>query len=266
MSSLEVVMSSPGAAPQLIALEAFGVRLALGSSEPDLFERLREVTPPGAKPCPPDAVEHTLLLLREPDGYRVVFSEGGTGFMCRDVEHAMAMMDGQMRVHVATHAPDRVFLNAGVVALNEHAIVLPGIPLTGKSKLVAALVDRGAVYYSDEYAVLDVHGLVEPFARSVRVRGEPPRVPTKCGGDPVPVAVVARLPYRSGAELRTAELSSAEGIVMLMEHALTAVDRPAETLAVLRRLSAQALLFDGVRGESVDAADFLLDVALGLGG
>jgi hypothetical protein len=265
MSHLDVVMSSPAVTPQLISLEAYGVRFALGSSEPELFERLAEVMPPGARPCPPDAVEHTLLLLREPEGYRVQFTEGGGAFSCRDLEHALAMMDGQMRVHVATHAPDRFFINAGVVAVNEHAIVLPGISLTGKSKLVAALVDCGAVYYSDEYAVLDAHGLVHPFARSLRVRGEPPRLPTERGGDPVPVAVVARLPYRSGAELRTAQLSSAEGIVMLMEHALTAIDRPAETLAVLRRLCEHALLIDGVRGEAEAAAGFLLDTASELG-
>jgi hypothetical protein len=50
------------------------------------------------------------------------------------------------------------------------AIVLPGRSFAGKTTLTAALLRRGAEYYSDEYAVLDHGGRVHPFARPLRVR------------------------------------------------------------------------------------------------
>ena len=35
-------------------------------------------------------------------------------------------------VHIANHAPDRVFMHAGVVGWNQRALVLPGASFAGK--------------------------------------------------------------------------------------------------------------------------------------
>ena len=67
-------------------------------------------------------------------------------------------------VHVANYAPDRVFVHAGVVAWRGRALVLPGTSFAGKTTLVAELVRAGAIYYSDEYAVLDEQGRVHPYS------------------------------------------------------------------------------------------------------
>src|SRR5205814_290720 len=76
-----------------------------------------------------------------------------------------------LRLFVAAQAKDRVFVHAGVVAARGGAIVIPGRTFTGKSTLVAALVEAGAAYYSDEYAVLDERGRVHPFAKPISIRG-----------------------------------------------------------------------------------------------
>jgi len=57
-----------------------------------------------------------------------------------------------------------------VVAWRGRAILLPGRSYVGKSTLVMELVRAGAVYYSDEYAVLDARGRVHPFAQPVALR------------------------------------------------------------------------------------------------
>ena len=66
-------------------------------------------------------------------------------------------------MHLAERARNRIFIHAGVVGWQGRAIVIPGRSFSGKSTLVAALLQAGATYYSDEFAVLDGRGYVHPF-------------------------------------------------------------------------------------------------------
>ena len=63
---------------------------------------------------------------------------------------------------VAAALPDRVAVHAGVVAFAGRAVVIPGPSHSGKSTLVQALVEAGATYLSDEFALLDEAGRVWP--------------------------------------------------------------------------------------------------------
>lgn len=235
------------------------MRFALGANEQSLFARLREVMPPGARPCPPDAAEHTILLLLADDGYRIEVPENG-GMRCRDLEFAVGLLDAQVRQLLAMHAPGRFFVEAGVVAVDGRAIVMPGPSMTGKSSLVAALVDRGASYYSDTFAIFDGEGLVYPFARPIPSRGE--HQPGLCGEEPLPVGVVVRVPYRSDGEWQTGPRTRGEGLLLLMEHAVAARERPVETVRALRRVSEHALFLDGHRVDAAEAAANILKVAM----
>ena len=49
--------------------------------------------------------------------------------------------------------------------------MLPAPSFGGKTTLVAALVRAGAIYYSDEFAVLDEQGFVHPYAKPLSIRG-----------------------------------------------------------------------------------------------
>jgi hypothetical protein len=60
-----------------------------------------------------------------------------------------------LRIYVGLHAPNQIFIHAGVVAHEGRVIVIPGLCMAGKATLVLALVRAAAVYYSDEFAVLD---------------------------------------------------------------------------------------------------------------
>ena len=72
-----------------------------------------------------------------------------------DKNFALDEIEARIRVQVATSSETRVFVHAGVVGWHGRAIVIPGESRSGKSELVTALVQAGATYYSDEYAVLD---------------------------------------------------------------------------------------------------------------
>jgi hypothetical protein len=257
------VPESQASASQLIGMESYGLRFAIGSDVPELFARMDALVPPGANRIPVEMADRTIQILREDDGYRVVFEDGGLEFRCFDPEHAITLLEGQIRQFVAGRTLDHYFINAGVVAIDGRAIILPGISLTGKSTLVAALLDRGAVYYSDEFAVLDDDGLVHPFAGPLKIRGAAPRLPGARGEGPVPVGLVARLPYRRTGTLRTTRISRAEGTVMVMEYQLSTLSRPSETLEVLRKVSSNAVFIDGERGEVDEAADALLELLHG---
>ena len=195
---------------------------------------------------------------------------------------ALGSLDALLRMHVAVHARDRIFVHAGVVGHRDRAIVLPSPTMTGKTTLVAALVQAGAVYYSDEYAVLDERGLVHPYAKPLSIRGADyysdvyaadaergaaelaatERAVESLGGAagaaPLPVGLIAITRYRPGAVFRPRQCSAGEGSLALLSNTVPARERPAEALAVIARAVEKALVLDGERGDAAEAASVLL--------
>ena len=53
------------------------------------------------------------------------------------LELALVVLDGHLRALVALHAPDRIFVHAGVVTHGGRTIVIPGKSFTGKTTLSA---------------------------------------------------------------------------------------------------------------------------------
>src|SRR5262249_31072298 len=87
-----------------------------------------------------------------------------------DLVMQLDLLRALLELRIATNAPSRIFVHAGVVEWRGHAILFPGRSRSGKTTLVAALLRAGAKYYSDEFAVLDAAGRVHPWARPLRMR------------------------------------------------------------------------------------------------
>jgi hypothetical protein len=145
---------------------------------------------------------------------------------------------------------------------------MPGRTFAGKTTLVRSLVEAGAVYYSDEFAVLDETGRVHPYARPLSYRppdGGPSvdyRVDETGGavGDqPLPVGLVIFAKYRPGAEFDPQPLSPGAGALTLLEHAVPAQNRPDQTIRHISRAVAGATVLHGERGEADEVAPRLLD-------
>lgn len=170
-------------------------------------------------------------------------------------------------MYIALHAPEFVFVHAGVVGVGERAIILPGRSFAGKTTLVAALVKAGAEYWSDEYAVLDADGLVHPYPKPLSVRinntretDEQPveNLGGRAGDRALPVAVIAFTNYHPGAAWALRSCTVGEGAVKLLEHSVAARSRPAQVLAAVRRAVADALVLEGDRGDADQGASTLL--------
>jgi hypothetical protein len=183
-----------------------------------------------------------------------------------DLELALMLLDSQVRLHLGRKAPDTIFIHAGVVAHRRAAIVMPGASFAGKTTLVAALVRAGATYHSDEFAVIDEHGLVHPYAKPVTVRDEDKTQtdhPLESlgwtpGSEPLPVGAIVVTSYRPDAEWRPRRLSAGEGAMALLANAVPARERPAQVMRALSRAAADAIAIESERGEADVVVPLLL--------
>lgn len=173
-----------------------------------------------------------------------------------------------IRVTVAEFAVGKVFLHAGVVGVNERAIILPARSFQGKTTLVAELVKNGATYYSDEYAVLDENGYVYPFPKSLSVRGiiddfTQTDMPVEefggvAGTKPLPVALVLITAYKKNARWKPRELSPGQGIMEILPHTLPIRNKPEFTLNVLNNVAERAIITKTMRAEAKKTARLLI--------
>ena len=179
----------------------------------------------------------------------------------RTADALCAAVRKQLEQHVAEHSPTHVFVHAGVVVVNGRAIVLPGRSFTGKSTATEALVDAGATYYSDEYAVLDTDGLVHAFPRPINRRtGEGVAlVRLDGGGPPVPAGTVALARYVAGAEWRPVPVDTGEAVLQVIEQTVGARTDPPRVLHCLTAALERATVLRGERGDAATFARLLLD-------
>jgi hypothetical protein len=202
-----------------------------------------------------------------PDAYEV--TSGGLPSMAHaTLEVALTMLDSQMRLYIAASARDWLFVHAGVVARDGRALAIPGDSFSGKTTLVRALVEAGATYYSDEYAVLDGGGAVHPYARPLSIRGgdddatrerQPAEIGAVAGEEQAALGVVVVTRYREGGQWQPKRLSTGQGLIELMANTVPAQERPEESLRTLRRAVAGATVLQSDRGEAGPVASALLD-------
>lgn len=252
-----------------LAFEAFGVKVSLGTNRPDLLERLRALVPPGAVACPPSEAGRRFRLDADDAGRCTVSFGEGKESVARglELELAVGILDAQVRVYLGSKAGEVVFVHAGVVAHEGVAIALPGKSFAGKTMLVAALVEAGATYYSDEFAVIDEQARVHPYAKPLSVRGGEEQLQTDHaleslgwtpGAEPLPLALIAVTTYRPGAEWRPRRMSPGEGAMALLANAVPAQLRPGQVMRFVSQAASNAVAIESPRGEAADVAPLIL--------
>ena len=205
-------------APHQIPFEAFGLELRFCTNSPELMERVQSILPPGWRRIPRSTRQIRIGLL---EGDNEIYSihydsltddgESRVLICIHDApgrEYALTMLETQLSTIIATESRDFVTVHAGVVADGDRAIVIPGMSFSGKTTLVLALVQAGAVYYSDEYAMFHEDGRVHPYARQLSSR--PPNrdaVDLKvehlggvAGTEPLPIGMVILTRFRPGGD------------------------------------------------------------------
>jgi hypothetical protein len=207
-------------------------------------------------------------ILAEDDGTYSVFKDRARVSDSQTLELSLIMLEGQLRGHVAYQSPDRTFVHAGAVGHEGRALIFPGHSFAGKTTLVAALVRAGAVYYSDEFAVLDADGLVHPYPKPLSLRDEPAAGQAEtnveelggvAGVEPLPLGLAVFTYYRPGAEFRPDSISPGAAALELVSHTVSVRARPDAAMRALTRALADATALKGQRGEAHEIADRLLE-------
>lgn len=265
-----------------------GIRLGLRANNAQTLERLLPHLPPGWKVSSQPVVERLYSIIinaadvaTEPKApvrrFNLLYGDSTRLARALETEQILEAFETDVQLYVAENALRRVFVHAGVVGWRGRAILLPGRSFSGKTTLVAELVQAGATYYSDEYAVLDAQGRVHPYPRLLSMRsataydemarGLPMTKPTRLtatqlggrvGRQPLPVGLVVLSEYKPRAKWCPRPVSAGQGALGLLANTVSARRQPTVVLATLRQATRQARVIQSARGEVADVAEAIL--------
>ncbi len=242
--------------PETITISAHGVQVTVAAAESSVLRTLCDVLPRGwsasSRAREADTGHSDLTVLRLDHRYRIR-DASGREYGCPERELAVWMLRRQVGRHVAARLVGRTVLRAAVVLHESGAILLPALALAGTSTLVDALVDLGARFRSDDYAVIDPEGSVVDSAGTL---GEAPH------SEPLPmrVALVALAVYSKAATWSPTALSEAQAVVALTPYAVSLGERPGEAIVALHHVVSGATLLQGERGDAQSTAKALIDL------
>ena len=257
-----------------LALSGYGIAIRLvDASGDDLLGRLGDTLPPELVSCATldgRAVSYVVTVDTRRHaggrrGYRVT-REGVEVCGAAADEDVLEWLRRDIDVTVVQGSPEMLFVHAGVVGWRGLAIVILGRSHTGKSTLVAELVQRGAVYYSDEFAAFDERGRVHPYRRRLTLRDvsegamslnlardDAPR-------DALPLGLIVAGSYQPRAAWRPTVLRGTQAVLPIIDGTILARERPARTLRIAARVSSTAVTLQGPRGEAGEVALDLLEL------
>lgn len=99
--------------------------------------------------------------------------DGKAPFKPLPLSQAYPMFEWGLNWCISHHAHQYLMIHAAVIERNGLAVVMPGVPGTGKSTLCAALVQRNWRLLSDELALVSVEdGMLTALARPVGLKNE----------------------------------------------------------------------------------------------
>jgi hypothetical protein len=251
------------------------VRLGVRTNAPAILERLESCLPPGWRPSRSAVVDELFSVWVDPADAATrpsrVYVGARRRVRTRDLGHAFAVLESELRQSLAARSRQRTFVHAGVVGWRGKAIVVPGRSRSGKTTLVAEMVRAGASYLSDEFAILDPRGRVHPFPKPLSIRGaggcdlhvSRPSAEDLGGRSeraPLPIGLVVLSTHEPGAEWRPRTLTAGQAVIEMLAHTVPARLRPAASLQALERAVGSATVLKGKRGEAAPVARRLLQL------
>jgi len=245
-----------------MATSCYGVRVrVVDATGAGLCRRLRDVLAPEFAAADGASAQVSYVVTA---GYRVA-RDGEPIFEAESDDRLVAALSQDVENAVAQRSREMLFVHAGVVGWRGLAIVVPGRSHTGKSTLIGELVRRGAVYWSDEFAVLDDAGRVHPYRRPLVPRGltaPPPdlRLVRADPPEPLPIGLVVAGPHQPGAAWRPAIVRGARAVLPLVDGTVQAREQSARMLRIAARVAPDVVTLQGPRPEASEVAAVLLDL------
>ena len=253
--------------PCACVMESYGVRVGLRADDEALLAAMRELLPPGASAGDSATPVERIFSVRRLGGMYHLYTSGRALVSAESRDEILEWFEARCRLYIAEHSPEWVFVHAGVVFWRGQLLVIPGRSLSGKTTLVRTLLQDGAVYYSDEYAVFDATGRAHPFATPLGIREEGSLAQTKRAAEafgaesataPRRVDRVIITRYKKGSAGALREVSAGSAVLALFAHTVSARRSPQRALAVLTRAVSGAKIRKGYRGEARDLLNYLL--------
>ncbi len=253
-----------------VCLVSYGVDICVRATHASVFECLQDYFPPGWERSASPVIDlcYSLIVVDIDEKLHYQLYRAAEKLLeTTQLEVALDAFDSDLRLQVAIAAPEKLFVHAGVVGWHGKAIVMPGHSFSGKTTLVAALIEAGASYYSDEYAVLDASGLVYPYPRPLSVRQSQGMRLKRCpveefggtaGIEPLPVGLLVHTQYQAGAKWHPRKISSGQAVLALLDNTVVARLRPDLALPTLAGAVFDASSIEGARGDAQEVAVALL--------
>lgn len=176
-------------------------------------------------------------------------------------------IEGDLHHWLATYTKDYLFVHAGCASWRDRAIVIPGRSYAGKTTLTQALLEAGATYYSDDYAIIDPSGAIHPFPRLLRVRHQRQRPSARVdpvesnwpvGIEPVRAGIIAALTFDAEMGWNVEPLTSGGGALSLLDNTVAARERPEDALRMMSTAMLGAIAIKGTRDDADASALRLL--------
>jgi len=247
---------------------SYGVELGVRSTETEVLHMLRDRLPYESVPTNSSEVDRMFSVLPTADAPS---EQGAFHLYCDHVlleqkitfDNLVEKLRGIASVTIAELSTQKLFIHSGVVGWQGKGILVPGLSHSGKSTLVAELVKRGAIYYSDEFALLDEEGYVSPYAKPLSLRDPKSHqqhdvplesIAGKQGFEKLPVGLVVISNFEKGADWKPSTVSPGVGLLHLLESTHSAQRDPARAMRVIKKATNNARVIMGTRGEAEQTA------------
>ncbi|HET6771650.1 MAG TPA: hypothetical protein VFH75_08430 [Actinomycetota bacterium] len=254
---------TPGDGAHVVAFEIYGTGVSVIVPRLELVPRVIEQFPRHASRWEPQSDDWVFELVIGDDGQCAIFQDETVVCPPVPLQGALWTLRRELFLHAVHHARNRLVVSAGVVGHEGRAVVLPGPPKVGKTMLVAALARLGAVYYADDWALLDRDGFVHPFPTLLFIKNQGKVSIESLGGvrgdRPIPVGLIASITFRSGARWDPQQRTQANGALMLLRCAY-GMDEPHFAMEAARRATTEALVIEGERDDASEVASALLEI------
>jgi hypothetical protein len=260
-------------------IESYGVKIGITSNTAEGIDAAQKAISENLPNCFREINEtdaqHHFLLVRNRSRKDSLYKNGEKSLSRTSRDRLIDYLGSEIRRTVAEFAVGRVFVHAGVVSWKGKTIMIPGESFSGKTTLTASLVKLGALYYSDEYAVLDEDGYVHPFPKTLSVRGEiddytqVEYAVEELGGTAATekslVSIVLITEYKPNGKWHPKVLGSGNGILEMIKHTVSIRQNPDLALRVLNKVASGSVILKSRRSDiSVFTGQIIKFVEAGL--
>lgn len=244
----------------LVSAKSFGVSIGV-QCPPEHADSVLAQFPAGWAAIDGAALDCTIVLQQDEQGLFRVRRKSTYITPPQHLDSAISSLQNEILIVIAEYAKSHVFVHSGVVSWHGRLVLIPGTSFAGKSTLVWSLVQAGGLYFSDEFAVFDASGHVQPFPLPISLRsddgGKRHEMPENVASTPALPDLVIFANYREGKQWEPERLRPAQTAMNLLRHSVGVKRNPDLVLSVLKGVGLRAEGFAGYRGHWSQVLDWL---------